>query len=373
MNKKKVLKIIGKSALCLLLLVVVAVCGYATYFVSAFNRIDDNLALSPTSAEGKNISTTKKYTLLSWNVGFAAYSDDYSFFMDGGKYSRAFSKEAVEENLQGFATAVKKISDENTTSGLDFICYQEIDYDSTRSYFVDQRKFFVDQHPSYSSVFAQNYDSPYILYPFNSPHGANKAGLMTFSKYQIKSAIRKQLPIESGFTKFFDLDRCYSKSRIEVSNGKDLVIVNLHLSAYTSDGTIAIEQLKLLLQDCKEEYEKGNYVVCAGDFNKDLIDAADGGSSALFKQDADPDGWAKNIDPAIFDGTNMTKVAPLKDKNNPVPTCRNADKPYSEGNRIYIIDGFLVSSNVEVSGAIAIDEQFKHSDHNPVLLTFKLK
>ena len=36
----------------------------------------------------------------SANVGFGAYSADYSFFMDGGKESRARSRQAVDENMR---------------------------------------------------------------------------------------------------------------------------------------------------------------------------------------------------------------------------------------------------------------------------------
>ena len=47
--------------------------------------------------------------------------------------------------------------------------------------------------------------------------------------------------------KLVDLDRCYSVSRVPLENGRELVLYNFHLSAYTSDGTIAEEQLEMLL------------------------------------------------------------------------------------------------------------------------------
>lgn len=375
MKNNTLLKKIGKIALCVVLFIVLLVSGYATYFVTSFTRIGDHVVLTPTLATSEEkVITSKQYNLLSWNVGFGAYSDDYSFFMDGGKYSRAFSEQAVNDNIKGIASAVEEAARKHTANGFDFICYQEIDYDSTRSYFVDQREFFKGQHPGYASVFAQNYNSPYILYPFNSPHGANKSGLMTFSKYKISTAMRRELQMEAGFMKYFDLDRCYSKSKIPVSNGKYLVLINLHLSAYTSDGTISTEQLKRLLADCKQEYDAGNYVVCAGDFNKDFIDEAEGGSSKLFDQPVSNNVWVKSMDPAIFEGTNMIKVAPLDRDQTiaPIPTCRNANLPYTEDIDVYIVDGFLVSENVHVYNAFALDEQFKHSDHNPVVLSFRL-
>ena len=44
----------------------------------------------------------------------------------------------------------------------------------------------------------------------------------------------------------------------------ELVLYALHLSAYTSDGAIAEEQLEMLFADMLSEYEKGNYTMPAG-------------------------------------------------------------------------------------------------------------
>ena len=51
---------------------------------------------------------------------------------------------------------------------------------------------------------------------------------------------------------------------------REMVLYDLHLSAYTSDGTIATEQLALLLADMQAEYEKGSWCVAGGDFKKYL-------------------------------------------------------------------------------------------------------
>ena len=56
-----------------------------------------------------------------------------------------------------------------------------------------------------------------------------------------------------------------------------------------------------------------------------------------------------------------------------VPTCRAAEIPYEKGvNFVTVVDGFLVSANVEAT-AENIDTDFAYSDHNPVLLRFTLK
>ncbi len=371
-KQKKILKTVGKSVLAVVLGVFVVVCGYAIYFVSAFNRIgDQRLDVSGSPKYKGELQTKATYDLLSWNVGFCAYSDDYSFFMDGGTESRAFSEEAVNANFSGIQKShLKMIKDHKINDDFDFICYQEVDFESTRSYFVDLKEKFKKAHINYTSTYAQNYDSPYIMFPLSSPHGANNSGLLTLSQYAISKANRVELPIEEGFSKYFDLDRCLSINRIPVNNGKEFILVNLHLSAYSSDGSITATQLKFLIDFCKEEYNKGNYVVCAGDFNMDLVE---GGSVTLFGSESKGENWAKQIDPALFKDTGIIKYAPVPaDITKAVPTCRNANRPYSEGNNVYVIDGFLASQNVKVLNKFVYDAQFKNSDHNPVVLSFEL-
>ena len=78
--------------------------------IVTYHRIADNtvLEVSQTAASKNNIiQCGEEYTALTYNIGFGAYSDDYSFFMDGGKYSRAFSKETAVKNVTGAAEAAQ--------------------------------------------------------------------------------------------------------------------------------------------------------------------------------------------------------------------------------------------------------------------------
>ena len=55
-----------------------------------------------------------------------------------------------------------------------------------------------------------------------------------------------------------------------VDNGKELVIFELHMSAYGNSDAIREGQIRMLSEDMQKEYEAGNYVICGGDFNHDL-------------------------------------------------------------------------------------------------------
>ena len=112
----------------------------------------------------------------------------------------------------------------------------------------------------YDCVFAQNYDSAFLFYPFTQPHGSSKSGLALFSKYSITDSLRRSFPVSTSFSKFFDLDRCYSISRVPVDNGKELVIFELHMSAYGNSDEIREGQINMLVSDLEKEYKAGNYV-----------------------------------------------------------------------------------------------------------------
>ena len=343
--------------------IVLLTAGYVAYVFLAFHRIGDQTLPVGGSAQGEALHSGEEYRIVTYNIGFGAYEADYGFFMDGGTQSWAWSKERLDTNLNNIASFLQE-------QDADLTIVQEVDIDSTRSYHFDERTYLIPALAGRGAwVFAQNYDSPFLLYPLTQPHGASKAGLMTFTKTApITAAQRVELPIENGFTKFLDLDRCYSKSRIPVEGGGELVLYNLHLSAYTSDGAIVNEQLRILLEDIAGEYAAGNWCIAGGDFNKDLL----GDSTLWFGKPEKEYTWAKPIPEGTFDGYPVQLVAPL-DIRNPVSSCRNADGPYHPGQFRLTIDGFLVSENVSVLSSEVIDTHFAWSDHNPAAMRFVLE
>ena len=350
----------AKILLCIVLALVVLVGAYVTYVFIDYHRIGDMDLTPEGDAAVTELAAGKRYTVLSYNIGFGAYEPDYGFFMDGGTESWAWSQERLTANVGNIGAFLAQ-------QNADFYLIQEVDRNSTRSYHVDERQSICQALAGMSHVFAQNYDSPFLMYPLTQPHGASRSGLMTLSAAGITAASRVELPVESGFMKLLDLDRCYSVSRIPAEDGKELVLYNLHLSAYTSDGTIATEQLKLLLADMQAEYDAGNWCVAGGDFNKDLL----GDSAAWFGEADQSYSWAQPIPAGTFDGVDVTLVTPL-DESSPVPSCRNADGPYHQGQYVLTVDGFLVTPNVTVARAVVLDTGFAYSDHNPVTMTFTL-
>ena len=338
---------------------------YVSYVFISYSRIDDNLTIEvkPSASSASVVKTDTEYTAMSYNIGFGAYTPDFTFFMDGGSQSWANSKESVIDCINGDIELIKQYK-------VDFPILQEVDTDSTRSYHVDQATMIRDAFDAYSSAFAVNYHSAFLFYPIFQPHGASNSGLLTMSCAEIDSALRRSLPISNGLKKFLDLDRCYSISRVKVENGKELVIINVHLSAYGTDGDIQQQQLTMLFSDMQAEYEKGNYVICAGDYNHDFL----GNSKELLNKSVGEEieslAWAATFPDELIPA-GFAKVTDYASATL-VPSCRNCDVPYGPDCFTVILDGFIVSDNIETTYVDIIDNQFRYSDHNPVVLKFKL-
>ena len=353
------MKCVLKCLLALLLCVVIVAGSYAAYVFISYYRLDDLQALDVKNDTGIPAKTGEVYRAVSSNIGFGAYSADFGFFMDGGENARARSEEEVIRNVNGSIM---------NADGLDaqIIFFQEVDVQGHRSRFVDQRAMIYEYFKDRSAVYAQNYDSSYLFYPFHEPIGSAEAGIMTITDFGIDSSVRRSLPIDTSVMKLLDLDRCYSVSRAEVENGRELVMYNVHLSAYTADESIVRGQIEMLAADMASEYAAGNYVLCGGDFNCDLP----GDSMDVFGVYGDY-GWAKPFDTSMLP-EGLRLVAPL-DRNSPVPSARNADGAYVEGlSFVVTLDGFIVSDNVEVIAANVADTGFAYSDHNPVYIDFVL-
>jgi endonuclease/exonuclease/phosphatase family metal-dependent hydrolase len=186
----------------------------------------------------------------------------------------------------------------------------------------------------------------------------------------MNESVRYELPIDESFVnKFFDLDRCINLVRYKVNaSDKELVIISAHLSAYDEGGVYRKKQIELLKTLIQDEYDKGNYVIVGGDFNHDI---ASGGSNFPTTQ-LKPD-WLQTLNENEF-GPNFKIIS-----DNTNPSCRDADIPWEEGvTYATVVDGFIVSNNIEVTFIKNIvnigseDINFMYSDHNPVMMKFKI-
>lgn len=374
-DAKSVLKKLGIVALSVVLVIALVLGGYVVYLQSTYSRIEDMRYIAINNNQTNSVMIGTNYSIATFNIGFGAYSQGYSFFMDEGKmitgektkgeYSRAMSEDEVRNNTAGAITLL------NSKAASDFYFFQEVDTNSSRSYYIDQSKLIADSFSGYSSSFASNFHTGQLFYPINQPIGKVNSGIMTLSKYSASYSIRRTLPVSNGFIdKFFDLDRCFMVTKLPIhKSSKELVLINVHLSAY-DDGDIRKEQLAVLYDYIDFEYNKnGNYVIVGGDFNHSLA-----GEAGIFANSMQVPEWCKTL-PEEYNEAAFKKIGfnINYDLSTTIGTCRDASTYYTEGvNLEVILDGFITSANIKVNKTETIDGDYKNSDHNPVRLEFSL-
>ena len=380
------MKKVINTILLFILVLVLGAGSYCGYIIFSYKRIGD-VSLDVEGNAAKNVlSLDETYNMATYNIGFGAYSQDYTFFLDTGYdingeetcgyYSTARSKEEVNFNVNGAINTVKSLD-------LDFVLLQEVDVKSTRSYKINQNDMFKESLSEYDNVFAINFDTAYLPYPLYDMHGKSLAGLSTFSRYKIKSANRYEYTISDNLSKLFDIDRCFSVSNVEVENGKTLYVINSHMSAYDKGGVIRQTQIKELNDFISNCLSEGNYVIVGGDFNHDLLtnnpDFNYDMTNRPFENKLRNPDWLS----AYF---NENKESPLVDgfrvvASDNVPTCRNNDIEWDPSLTFKcVVDGFVVSNNIEIithynvetkDGKLGLDG-FSYSDHEPAYIEFKL-
>lgn len=164
------------------------------------------------------------------------------------------------------------------------------------------------------------------------------------------------------------MDRCYSISRVPVDNGKELVIFELHMSAYGNSDEIREGQINMLVSDMEKEYKAGNYVLCGGDFNHDLKASEDDSENR--------ESWAYPFPRKKLPSNFSFCIDQLSDekKDNLWNSARNADMEYKPGVTYTVtLDGFIISDNIECVKYDNINTGYTYSDHDPVYVKFKLK
>lgn len=362
MEKKAKKHTVLKAVVGILLLLVLVVAGYFAYVFLTYNRLLDRMEIEIEGQAKEEVAKLNtEYHIATQNLGFGAYTADYTFFMDGGTESRARSKESVLDCLTQAATTINQYHP-------DFILLQETDLDSTRSYHVNEKQFMADYFSDFQTAYTINYHSAYLMYPLREPHGKSNSGLDTLSLVKLTGATRRSLPISEGVDKILDLDRCISISRALVENGKELVLYNVHLSAYGAGEEIKNQQLALLFEDMKREYDAGNYVICGGDYNADFT----GDSVAKLNSKLEKDrGWTMPLSEEMI--PEGIKRCISYENEELIPTARDCDLPYEPGNFTVVVDGFFVSDNIEVTMLENVQTGFAYSDHNPVVMSFLLK
>jgi endonuclease/exonuclease/phosphatase family metal-dependent hydrolase len=231
----------------------------------------------------------------------------------------------------------------------DIVLLQEVDTLSKRSWELNEYKDIAQILPEHNATFALNYNVNFVPIPLLEPMGKVMGGLATYNRFTVTSASRHQFPSSYAWpNSIYFLDRCFMVQRMPY-NDVELVIINTHNSAY-DDGSMKKAEMDFMKEFLVAESEKGNYVIVGGDWNQHAPGTGD-----------------RQVPNEYIDGWNWFY-------DTSFPTNRNLEKAYVAGEtKTQVIDFFLCSPNVELQEINVINLDFKYSDHQPVLMTVKLK
>lgn len=303
-------------------------------------------------------ATGAELSLVSWNLGYAGLDARADFFMDGGKQVRPSDRPRVEANLKAMAMWL-------AAHPADVVLLQEVDFDSARTYGLDQSRVIGAALPALHLARALNFKVVYIPYPLSQPLGRMNSGLLSLTRSRPSRAVRHQLPGDYAWpVRVFHLKRCLHELRLPAPDGKDWVVLHLHLSAFDKGGQLRSQQMEYLKRLMQRLYAEGHHVVVAGDWNHAPpglpVDHFPHTSKTPFWFQQVPEGWTPKGWAWAWDSK--------------VPSLRATDAPYTPGaSFVTTVDNLLLGPDVDLVEIQTVDLGFAHTDHQPVVARLRLK
>lgn len=291
--------------------------------------------------------------VLTWNIGYGALGKDADIYIDGGTSLRALSKQQI-------ISAADAIAQELARTSSDLICIQEIARASFLTRDVDVRRVIDAALPNRDRYFwgdlktvmlprmlgISNGMATYCAKLSNQCHIVDlpdaTANMLGFIKKPYVGLVN-QLPIHG--------------------TDKAWVVMNIHLPIFNTTQAERTAQLAYLFAVAKAQYEKGNFVVIAGDWNTRLCPTFFDHKTdpkfltvfTDFPQECLPAGWHIHTDLSV-------------------PTIRSLNTAFKRGQTYTtIFDGFVVSPNVRASFIKTLDLDFAYTDHQPVEAKFSIE
>ncbi len=325
---------------------------------SIFNeyRPDPIESVEVIGVPSEKMDTTRVFSLITWNIGYGGLGKEMDFFYDGGTRARP-EKSFFRQSISGIGDFLRE------HDSADFILLQEIDREAKRSYYLDEVNWLETLLPGYCIAFATNYDCRFVPLPVADPMGRVLSGHVTCSRF-LPDAVTRH-----GFDKhvqwpnrLFYLKRCFMTSRFSLADGNQLVVLNIHNSAFDTGGILRKREMETISTFMLAEYQAGNYLIAGGDWNANppVFDPAKIITGDKVKQVEFTDlqtffpDWEFAFDPQR-------------------PTNRNVDNAYQKGTTpVTTIDFFLVSPNIKLLHVQTFQTGFEDSDHQPVYLQIAL-
>jgi endonuclease/exonuclease/phosphatase family metal-dependent hydrolase len=315
----------------LLFLLIIATIVF--FFWASSSTLKEAEYVSLTKVDDQNQSKNDSiFSIVTYNIGY----------LSGMTNNRPIAKlkSLFDENLQKVLAETQKVNPS-------IIAFQEIDYDATRSYNINQEEQIAQLGFPYRAR-TINWDEHYVPFPYwpiSMHFGKVVSGQSIISKYPIKEQQRIALQrVEDApfYRNAFYLERLAQVVKV-VLKDQEIMIINVHLEAFDKATRVKqFDEVVKLFNQYKEQYP----TILLGDFNSEANDT----SAVIQKMFA-----MKNVGNAAF---NVDKIENTFDSK----------APYK---RIDYI--FYTKNSIEYISGKVLNEFGQASDHLPVFMEFKLK
>ena len=287
----------------------------------------------------------------TWNLGYAGLGSASDFIKDGGTRMFPPSRDAVRGNLAGIVETASHLD-------VDVALFQEVAGASPLNYWIALDAALANLMRDRQYWFRHDVSTWGVPRPLRLKHGSVLASRVTARRAEIAPLPQESDPMLGLVVRLYALQVVTIAS---TDGGPDWVIINLHFSAFDDGARLRHEQLQAAFDFAQARYRQGSRVIMGGDWNLILMhtdfesNTPDEFLSWIHDLPRDwvPEDWTVAVDPAR-------------------PTVRTLYKPYVPGeNFTGIIDGFIVSPNIEVVEVETRDTGFMHSNHEPVTARFR--
>lgn len=332
---KRALKIIGVSLGILLFAVVVF------YFRASGGQVDAEDYYSIKTFSDVPAKSADTITVMTYNIGYlSGMTNNLPVDMP---------KELFKKNLTRAQILLRELSP-------DIIGFQEIDFNSSRSYFANQLDSianFLGAHQAYQSV---NWDKRYLPFPYwpiKYHFGEMLSGQAIHSHFALKNerttVLQKPINAPFYYNQFY-LDRLVQIVDVQIDE-RMLTVMNVHLEAFDTETR---EAQAIVLADMYKQLADKGPVLLIGDFN----------SRPPWEQETDA-----VIQTLLNAGNIASAIAKAQYEMNPA-----AHYTFSSGEPYQMIDYIFYNPTfIQAIDARVIREAGDISDHLPVLMTFTFK
>jgi endonuclease/exonuclease/phosphatase family metal-dependent hydrolase len=195
--------------------------------------------------------------IMTWNIRYGFGRGPW--FGDACGYKVIYTKEEVISNLQLIAQSIKQVNP-------DILLLQEADINSSRSGYVDQVRWLLDNTDFNYAVYGLQWKAQFVP---SDGLGRIEETNAILSRWKLKDAKRIQLDLrkdQGALERYFYEHYCMVEASVEIPGFKDLFVVNIHASAFATDDT---KHLNLI--EFKNELDRlsglGKVFVAGGDLN----------------------------------------------------------------------------------------------------------